>query len=534
MLFFGLVAVGFYIYTTYVMKNLFDGYNSPLASQKLRLTPGWIPGRYMDDRDTQYHSFREFIPLLIIASFVMVGVGRLITFLWRSPRLKLTWNFIFGFLFVAVTSEGQILFPLFILTTNYYIVRFLGKSRLSPVFTWTYNCGLLVYFEYYHRFANIHPSLAFLDQYYGMFPWNSVPYAMTLRVISYGLDYYWMLTNPSKEVPNYAVHVPYETRQNTSASPGDYTLVGLLSFAFFFPTWVAGPYTTYNSYISHINNPQTSYPPAKLFLYFFRLLCCMLLKEVMDHYFYLTSYNTYIFSSGLWREIPVSVLAILSYWTLKSMYLKFLIIWRLFRTVALFDGIEIPENMDRCMSNNYTVSGFWRSWHRSFNMWLLRYVYFPLGGSRGNAWLKVRNIFLVFTFVVFAHAPRLVTDPQILAWGYSMAVFMLPELLAAYVFRSNGPLGGLRGKWYWKHIVSAGGSVMIVILIIGNICGYGLTLSSRDKTVPEVVLELVEHVFSWKNWLTVFSIFSLMMVGTEIMLVIRNVEEIVEGRKRKN
>ena len=42
------------------------------------------------------------------------------------------------------------------------------------------------------------------------------------------------------------------------------------------------------------------------------------------------------------------------------------------------DGVDCPENMDRCVSNHYSLSGFWRSWHKSYNRWLMRYLYIPL------------------------------------------------------------------------------------------------------------------------------------------------------------
>jgi hypothetical protein len=35
--------------------------------------------------------------------------------------------------------------------------------------------------------------------------------------------------------------------------------------------------------------------------------------------------------------------------------LQFLIIWRLFRGAALLDGLDPPENMLRCVCNNYDV-----------------------------------------------------------------------------------------------------------------------------------------------------------------------------------
>jgi D-alanyl-lipoteichoic acid acyltransferase DltB (MBOAT superfamily) len=34
---------------------------------------------------------------------------------------------------------------------------------------------------------------------------------------------------------------------------------------------------------------------------------------------------------------------------------QFLVIWRFFRAVALADGIVPPENMGRCVCNNYDI-----------------------------------------------------------------------------------------------------------------------------------------------------------------------------------
>ena len=96
--------------------------------------------------------------------------------------------------------------------------------------------------------------------------------------------------------------------------------------------------------------------------------------------------------------------------------------WRFFRLWALADGVEAPENMIRCMANNYSTLGFWRSWHRSYNLWLLRYIYIPLGGS-SNA---ILSTFLVFTFVALWHDLSL----RLLAWGWVISIFIVPELLA--------------------------------------------------------------------------------------------------------
>lgn len=45
------------------------------------------------------------------------------------------------------------------------------------------------------------------------------------------------------------------------------------------------------------------------------------------------------------------------------------------------------------------AQGFWRGWHASFNRWLVRYLYIPLGGSRRRA----LAIWPAFFFVALWH-----------------------------------------------------------------------------------------------------------------------------------
>jgi D-alanyl-lipoteichoic acid acyltransferase DltB (MBOAT superfamily) len=86
------------------------------------------------------------------------------------------------------------------------------------------------------------------------------------------------------------------------------------------------------------------------------------------------------------------------------------------------DGLDPPENMVRCMANNYSPLGFWRSWHRSFNLWIVRYLYIPLGGAHR----LIATSVLIFTFVALWHD----LSPRLLAWGWLVVLFILPEVMA--------------------------------------------------------------------------------------------------------
>lgn len=121
---------------------------------------------------------------------------------------------------------------------------------------------------------------------------------------------------------------------------------------------------------------------------------------------------------------------------------QLLIPWRFFRLWALAGGIDPPENMVRCMVNNYSALGFWRSWHRSYNLWIVRYanlvqrricqlnfatryIYIPLGGTKNAVFTTV----LVFSFVALWHDLSF----RLLAWGWLVSLFIFPELLASYL-----------------------------------------------------------------------------------------------------
>lgn len=104
-------------------------------------------------------------------------------------------------------------------------------------------------------------------------------------------------------------------------------------------------------------------------------------------------------------------------------------IWRITRAWALCDGIESPENMNRCICNNYTFEGFWRSWHRSFNQWLIRYLFIPLGGSK----FKSLNIWVVFTFVAIWHDFEL----NLIFWAWCICMSLIPEMILRKVFTTK-------------------------------------------------------------------------------------------------
>lgn len=77
--------------------------------------------------------------------------------------------------------------------------------------------------------------------------------------------------------------------------------------------------------------------------------------------------------------------------------------------------------MNRCIINNKCLEGFWRSWHRGFNQWLIRYIFIPIGGSKTKTW----NVWVIFSFVAIWHDFEL----NLLIWAWAICAAMVPEIM---------------------------------------------------------------------------------------------------------
>ena len=148
----------------------------------------------------------------------------------------------------------------------------------------------------------------------------------------------------------------------------DYNFVSYISYLYYTPLLFAGPTITFNAFNAQLREPQTTYNRAEVLKYVLRVyLVDFVTFQVFIHICYPNAINKVAENIHIWREFSPLDLHIMSCFNMVFLWYKFMTIWRMTRAWALLDGIETPENMNRCVYNNYNFSGFWRSWHRSFN-----------------------------------------------------------------------------------------------------------------------------------------------------------------------
>ena len=273
-------------------------------------------------------------------------------------------------------------------------------------------------------------------------------------------------------------------RVNLSAVPTAYSFRKYLAYTLYSPLYLAGPILTFNDYISQSRFPSASLTLQRTTLYGIRFLLCLLTMEVMQHFVYAVAISK---AAPAWETYTPFQLSMLGYFNLHFIWLKLLLPWRFFRLWALIDGIDPPENMVRCMSDNYSALAFWRGWHRSFNRWIVRYVYIPLGGSGKSGsqglWAQFRaiaNFVAVFTFVALWHDINL----RLLVWGWLVVLFILPEILATLAFP--------RRKWEssptaYRLICGVGAVGNIIMMMAANLVGFVVGLDGLEGLLKGIL-----------------------------------------------
>jgi D-alanyl-lipoteichoic acid acyltransferase DltB (MBOAT superfamily) len=266
-------------------------------------------------------------------------------------------------------------------------------------------------------------------------------------------------------------------------------LLGFAAYFFYAPLYLAGPTTSYNAWLSQVYRPQQTHSKINILTYALRWVLILGIFEWFCHNVYFATIAANKRNQAIMEAFTAYEYIIASYFILNWIWLKFTVIWRFFRLWALCDGIESPENMGRCMSNNYCFEEFWRQWHRAFNQWLVRYLFIPLGGSQ----YKIYNIWIVFGFVAIWHDLKL----NLLAWGWGMCLFIMPEVLAKQVFAGKR-FAEFRKTVAYNWMCALAGGVYIVLLVIANLVGFSFGIKGLwiliDRLLSDEGLSLLPRV----------------------------------------
>lgn len=293
----------------------------------------------------------------------------------------------------------------------------------------------------------------------------------------------------------------YKCRSEAPRELADYNVLGYLGYIFYPPLFLSGPMVTYNAYVSFVAKPTQSFSPQRLLAYGARAGGNIVFMIAFMHYFFVPTLLLDVVnrneaakfgftvpspSSTSSSTNAISILELFSleekayllYVALAFLYCKFNTVWKVFRFFALLDGFDPPEDMPHCFSNTVSITDFWQSWHASFNLWIVRYMYIPMGGNKR----KLLTLVPIFLFIAIWHDIEL----RLLHWALFMCACFVPEI-AIMTFFTKTKIKFI-ANWrsqplVWRRIKEVGATIGEWALILANLIGFSTGGSATMNTV---------------------------------------------------
>lgn len=439
----------------------------PIVSEYLK--EGWFFGMWRDDYDAQWGSIRKALPslfgLCLFHTFLMRAIFGNSSYQTRK-RVDLIVSIIFTFLL-----HGVYILHVFAIIAIAFAISRLALSDVTRKYAipiiWIFTIGIFVVCDFSNNLS-LEWLLGDSKLVKGMFAWHTCYRLLSLRLVSFVCDFVWSLSSekfiPSEPIKQYedkAVVMIMPPRKlnwsgnlpehreslskiaHTSHPLEFYSFSNLCVYALYSPLYLAGPTLTFNCWLGLQVNLPSSKDEKKPFFKFsslwkeylytvvpygIRVFMNFLMLDIFTH---MSHTNVWIAiddpvkRDAIWSFMNPFTLMLLSVYTLLFKWLKFLFLWRFMRFWSISaSGIYPPENMLRCILASVSVSRFWRSWHQSFNLWIIRYMFRPLMGD-GKSGTLYKNFVggFVFTYVALWHERRLF----LVCWALLMFLGMVVE-----------------------------------------------------------------------------------------------------------
>jgi protein-cysteine N-palmitoyltransferase HHAT len=308
-----------------------------------------------DYNDEQWDNWVDTLLNLSVVSMVFLALSASVRHMvehWGWPKTsQIRFYFLTGICGGLFIHGSDVIWPLLCISLNYWItkaVRRLRSENLAVLIIWAFNFVVLisVFVVQYPRINDLIPLIGTLTYGYNGFSRWTVYYKLAmLRQISFGIDFqqaYRKNQRPSVTALN--SKLPPSAAHYELADPKQFDLVSLIGYTFYLPLLIAGPIAPFSQFVRDCEKRQTQVPLRSILRMLFQVACYTLALEVWLHYIYVYSWN----QQADWRNHSPAVLSMICFWTLQHMFVKFTVIWRSFRALALLDGISVVRN-PRCV-----------------------------------------------------------------------------------------------------------------------------------------------------------------------------------------
>ena len=489
-IFYSLISIFLAIYNT---LNLFK-ISHNLAEKNHFKISGLVQsysllGGYRDFSDFQWRYYRSNLGLIITFASLFILINKIVKIGGNLTTLKFSY-LISGLGYAFFLHRIKMVYLLIILYISYSLLKYynsLGRKNFI-LLTWTFCIIIKITSEIYDGYSiNFLNFLNLSDFFkYPLLGWNSTFGLVMLKIISFNMEY---VNVAEKEFENNSLISMDKIMEHCKecnkgkfclralkyvyVKEKDFSFFNFIIYIFYPPFYFSGPIIMYHSFIFQLNHYKENrhndmFFPKKI-LYLLQCIFIFIVFEIFNHYLYVNAIMTNKNNKWLFEEFRKNNsyfnLSYLAFNNLVFIYLKFSLIWKLARYWGWADGIISEENMNRCIYNNYSFEGFWRQWHRSYNIWLIRYIYVPLGGKNK----KLLNSFIIFSFVALWHDLRL----NLLLWAWFIYICLIPEIIIKNYFAKEN-MQYLNDKIWFRYLRAWICSIVIMLMITANLIGFGI------------------------------------------------------------
>jgi len=258
------------------------------------------------------------------------------------------------------------------------------------------NLGFLAFFKYFNFFIESFTQAFTLFGYHITYHHLNIilPVGIsfyTFQTLSYTIDVYQRKLSPTKDA------------------------LSFFAFVSFFPQLVAGPIERAKHLLPQFYTlKKPDYQDIKNGLL---LVAVGLFKKII------IADRLAIFVNNAYAQsdnAPGIVLLLATIFFAFQLYLDFSAYSDIAIGVAQTLGFTLSANFRRPYLAS-SFSNFWERWHISLSSWFRDYLYIPLGGNKKGAWIKKRNIMIVFIVSGFWHG----ASWNFMIWGIINGTYLL-------------------------------------------------------------------------------------------------------------
>jgi alginate O-acetyltransferase complex protein AlgI len=216
-----------------------------------------------------------------------------------------------------------------------------------------------------------------------------------------------------------------------------YPLLNYVTFVTFFPQLIAGPIVLYDEMMPQFDDPARRRFDPDHFARGLVLFTIGLGKKVLlaDT---LAAPANYGFSIPGFLDTGGTVLVVLSY--TFELYFDFSGYCDMAMGIGKMFNIDLPVNFNSPYIS-CSIREFWQRWHITLGRFFTKYVYYPLGGSRGSTLRTVSNVFIVFALSGLWHGAAW----TYIAWGVVHGLCIIWEDLG---ITAPAPVPGQKQKHF--------------------------------------------------------------------------------------